>query len=317
MAEFSGRDAAFSGLRLLRREPRLLWSVALVYVLSFLLPQIPPYLAVWPEVVTAVEAASKAIQAGAGEEARNIPQMEQLQARMLPYQLLAFPVSIAGSVVMYGAIYRAILEPGARAFGYLRVGRQEGAMLLTSLVAIFLLIVAAVAAALVIAIFTTAARMVTSDAGLIGVLTFGLILVVVILFGWVGIRLSFALPMSFSESRFRFFESWPLTRGHGWKIFGVQAAMVALVIGISLAIALILFLLVIVVAIAAGLGGLGEPDAINQSMPALGVWLPWLAAAYLAFSLVGSVLSAAMYVVIIAPLGDIYRQLTAEAGETA
>ena len=310
MAVFSGRDAVFSGVRLLRREPRLLWSMSLVYLLSFLLPQILPYVMAWPELSAAFETASKAIQAGAGEEARTAAEMEQLQARILPYQLLAFPISLAGSIVMYGAVYRAILEPGARAFGYLRMGRQEGVMLLVSLVVIFLLLVMVAAAALVIVILTAAVRMATADPGVIGALTFGLILVAVILFGWAGIRLSLALPMSFSEGRFRFFESWPLTRGHGWKIFGVQMALIALVIGICLAIGLIAILLLIVMAFAVGLGLFGDPNAIDQSMPAPEVWLPWAAAIYLGFSLLSAVLSGAMYVVIIAPIADIYRQLT-------
>lgn len=317
MGRLSGRGALFSGLGLMRREPRLLLSLAVVYLLSGVLPQLLAYWAVWPELVTALDAASKA--ALTGGKADEVPEMVQMQTHMLPYQLLAFPFSVAGMLVIYGAIYRAILRPRDRSFGYLRLGRREGAMFLTSLVAILLLIVAAMAAALVIVILVMGVRMAAGpNSNATGLVTFGLILVAVILGGWCAIRLSLAYPMAFADGRFRLFESWALTRGHGWKIFGVQLAMLGIVIGVELAVALV----VILIAIAIGIGVSGHADAIAQAMTArmaqgAEVWAPQFAAAYLAVMAVASVIVAGFYIFVTAPIADIYRQLTAATAEPA
>lgn len=314
MAKLSGRGALFSGIGLIRREPRLLLSLAIVYVLSGILPQALAYWAVWPEVFTAVDAASKSVGAGAG-----VTEIAQLQSRLLPYQLLAFPFSVAGMIVIYAAIYRAVLEPDRRAFGYLRFGRQEGAMFLTCVAAILLLIVAIAAIALVIVILVMFVRMVSGAAShIVGLATFGLILLAVILAGWGAVRLSLALPMAYADRRFRLFESWALTRGHGWKIFGVWLAMIAIIIGVELVVGLI----VILIAVAAGTGLSGQTAAIAQVLSArmaqgAETWIPQVAMLYLGVVTVFSVVTAGIYIFVIAPVADIYRQLTAGAAEVS
>lgn len=315
MGKFSAREALFSGIGLMRREPRLLLSLAVVYLLSGVLPQLLAYWAVWPELITALDAAARS--ALTGGKAGEVPEMAQMQARMLPYQLLAFPFSVAGMLMIYGAINRAILRPQDRGFGYLRLGRREGALFLTSLVAILLLIVAAMAAALVIVILVMGVRMAAGpDSSATGLATFGLILVAVILGGWCAIRLSLAYPMAFADGQFRLFESWALTRGQGWKIFGVQLAMIAIVIGLELAVALV----VILVAIAIGIGVSGHADAIAQAMTAkmaqgAETWAPQFAVAYLCVMAVTSAIVAGFYMFVTAPIADIYRQLTAGSAD--
>lgn len=317
MTKLKGREALFSGFDLMRREPRLLLSLAAVYLVSGVLPQLLAYWAVWPEVLTALDAASKA--ALTGGKADQVPEMAQMQAHMLPYQLLAFPLSIAGTMAMYGAVYRAVLRPDDRGFGYLRLGRREGAMFLTSLTAIFLLIVAMIAATLVIVILVMGVRMVAGpDSSVTGLVTFGLVLVAVILCGWCAIRLSLAYPMAFADGRFRLFESWALTRGHGWKIFGIQLAMIAIVIAVELAVALI----VILIGMAVGIGVSGHADAIAQAMTAkmaqgAETWVPQFAGAYVGLMAVASVIVAGFYIFAVAPSADIYRQLTAGTADPA
>ncbi len=43
---------------------------------------------------------------------------------------------------------------------------------------------------------------------------------------WLGLRFCMVAPLIFNDRRFRLFESWTLTRGHVWNLFGVGLVMV-------------------------------------------------------------------------------------------
>ena len=66
--------------------------------------------------------------------------------------------------------------------------------------------------------------------GIPGIIVGALVVVAVMI--WVSLRLSLAGPITFTERQFRLFESWTLTRGRGWRLFGVAVivAVVAMVI---------------------------------------------------------------------------------------
>jgi hypothetical protein len=111
--------------------------------------------------------------------------------------------------------------------------------------------------------------------------------------------------MIFEDRRFRLFESWTLTRGHVWRLFGVGAvaalacAAVYVVLGaVGFAIAWPMF---------QPLAALGSPRAFFAQGPQQ-IWnqlSPFLIL-YAGLVLVGSTI---MMPVFLAPWADAYRQL--------
>ncbi|WP_304170700.1 hypothetical protein, partial [Phenylobacterium aquaticum] len=308
MASFSGGASLMAGFRLLRQRPGLLAPWALAWLLVGLAPQILPYAVLWPDVVAAYGPMFHDAVAGI-EPDQQSAELMTLQNRMLPFSLLQLPLSLAGLSILYAAVYRAVLEPKAKGFGYLRLGRAELWMMLTQAAALGLFVLASIAALIVGAIAVLAIRIASgNDDGVTGIATFGACLIAAILLGWCAVRLSLALPMTFTERRFRLLESWALTRGHGWKIFGVMVGLVAILLLMEVA----LVMVVMIVAVAAGVsGGLTGLEAQLQGLfshpPA--VWLPVLGPWLAVGTVVYAVMAAALHAITVAPLAEIYRQL--------
>lgn len=309
MASLSGVEALTVGLRLIARKPVLLLAWAAAWLVLGLLPQVLPYVLLWPDVVAAYGPVFRDALAGI-EPDQASPAMTALQNRMLPYSLLQLPISLAAISILYGAVYRAVLTPRDKGFGYLRFGRSELWMMATQAAAIGLLIIALAAAALAGVILVLAIRIASGNSDQVtNVATFGTILVSCIILGWCAVRLSMALPMTFAEQRFRLLESWDLTRGHGWKIFGIFAGLVAMILLLELAFGLLVLVVAMLVGVSGGLNGLdAHLKALFSHPPS--VWLPALAPWIAGGTLVYALLAAALHAITIAPLIEIYRQLT-------
>lgn len=309
MASLSGVEALTTGLRLIARKPALLLSWAAAWLVLGLLPQVLPYVRLWPEVVAAYGPVFRDALAGI-EPDQNSPAMIALQNRMLPYSLLQLPISLAAISILHAAVYRAVLTPKDSRFGYLRFGRAELWMMATSAAAVGLLIVALAAAALIGVIVVLAIRIASGNSDQVtNVATFGTFLVSAIILGWCAVRLSMALPMTFAEQRFRLLESWDLTRGHGWKIFGIFAGLAAMIILLELAFGLLVLVIALLVGVSGGLNGLDAHLKALFAHPA-SVWLPALGPWIAGGALVYALLAAALHAMTIAPLTEIYRQLT-------
>ena len=308
MADFSASQAIGAGFGVIRRHPVavLVWTLA--YLVIGVLPQLAVVWAMLPDLMASYqEIGRRAAEHGRPDMAGAMA----LQSRMMALQPISFLASIVSQTVLLGAIYRAVLTPEDRRFFYLRLGVRELWMGLTVLVLVVLWIIMIFCLAVPLAIGggIAAAMAHGRDGG-------GLAVMFVLLLGlaglgvivWVMLRLSMAPPMSFARKSFTLYESWSLTAGHALKLFGV-------------ALALFVILMVLEALIFGALGGIvfgglltregwrALIDATPQSiihtlLPGLAVFLPLAA-------LVGT----ALYVVMLAPFADIYRQLTGGAVE--
>lgn len=305
MDDFSFGDAIGAGFRVIGRNPLAVVIWAAAYLLLVGLPTV----AFMANVVPAVLAAAQEAKAHVGR-----PDPEQFmawRAGVFGWQPGLWLLSVVATTLLMGAMFRAVLQPQASRWGYLRLGRQElwlGLTYLVLLVMAFILmcvlfIPVAIASGIMAAISehggsATGGVILLVIAGLVG---FGAIV-------WVLLRLCLALPMSFAEGRFLLYESWDLTRGHALKMFGVYLA---------LAVGLWLFELACVGAVAGIFWGrLQDAAGWSAVQPSVAIdmfrrYLPTI----IGVGVVGSVVLMAVHAIFVAPLAEIYRELT--AGEPA
>src|SRR5205809_7921799 len=118
MASFSVGEAIGAGFRILRRTPWVVVAWGLVYlVLS--LPMVFLLGRVMPAMIDHYQAMARA----AGGKAAAVP--PELPTSAFALQPVTWLTSLIAGAVIVGAIYRAVLEPEARRFAYLRLSRQE------------------------------------------------------------------------------------------------------------------------------------------------------------------------------------------------
>lgn len=298
MADFSIGEAVASGFRLVRREPLAIAAWAGVYLLLSIAPQLLLWLSVWPEF--------SALLAQAPGKEPDPAAFAGLQARMLGLQPIIWITTLAMYTLLIGAIYRAILEPENRGFFYLRAGRQELWLLLSSLVLMVLFIVVVI----VLTIPVVVVAGVSGDSRDLSPATWLAMLAAAAVVVWLMLRFSMVTPMAFSERRFILLESWRLTQGHTLKILGVLASLVGIILAIEIAIGIAAMALLLPW-ITAGEGALmtllSDPDRLVR------VVMPLVIVA----CVVGSIVTAALYAVIAAPYATIYARLTAPDAETA
>jgi hypothetical protein len=210
--------------------------------------------------------------------------------------------------ILYGAVFRAVLEPEDRRFGYLRLGKRE--VVLGALMVMFYFgLIALVACALVVAwVINFAVTAVAPAAGALTslVLMIGLVVAAI----WLLARLSMVMPMSFADRRIRIAEAWSLTRGHLKKL--VLLAILLVLVG--MAIALITFVMV-GASVTAFVSSFGDPDAMRAffEQPTDDIvrdLTPW----GLGAAAMSALISTFGFVVFAAPWAEAYRELAAAKG---
>jgi hypothetical protein len=290
MTAFSPTDAAFEGFRLTRERPGavLIWAGA--YVVFSLAMAVAAVSFVGPEL-----AQFQALQQSPDAAATLV-----LLNKLTPFYAIVIPSLIVFFAILTCAIYRAILRPEDRGFGYLRLGADEFRMMQLEVI-YFLLWLAAVffvtlAVGLVVA---TLGAIAGPAAGLLSVLARAAALAVSL---WIFVRLSLAGPMTFAERRLFVFKSWPVTGRAFWPLCGAYLLAFALGAVIFVLMAVIYYAIVAVAVRATG----GEIAGTNISSLRALLTIP---------ALVSEVLNAAMmsifYVVILSPSAIAYRQLAA------
>ena len=141
--------------------------------------------------------------------------------------------------ILSAAVYRSVLEPENKSFASLRLGAQELWLallfvVLTILLAIAYVLIWVVAAILIVLAAVAGHAMSQPLGGLVaGLLIVAICIGAIAAFLWICVRFSLAGPLTFKERQFRLFESWTLTKGHAWKLFGLALLIILIVIALG------------------------------------------------------------------------------------
>jgi hypothetical protein len=296
LATISSTDIAFEGFKLAREQPRAILAWALLNLVFGAVGAII-LVSMAGTAIGDVTALSADPEADPAEVLAAFSQLAGVYVVLLPLMLLFYGV-------LYSAVNRAVLRPQEGGFGFLRVGAAELRMAVVLL--LYALIIAAIgfAGALVIGLITGfAAAANPALGGLLGFLGF------VALLGacaWVGVRLSLCTPMTFFEDRIRLTQSWALTRGRFWPLFG------GYVLAVIVAVVVMLLGLIIYAALAALLGG-GLAAAGQAFSPDYTSVAAYFSAPMLVYLVVNALLTALTFAITAGAPAEAYRQISGGA----
>lgn len=293
---FSATDAAFEGFRVVRRAPLTVLFWSLFYLVCF-----SAVFAVAGPVFIRMQALTQTMQ---GTE----PSLADIQALVESFGwvfLITLPIMMLLGAVLNAAIVRSVLKPAEKGLGYMRLGGDEGRVLVTTLVVglvIFCVMMAvyAILAGLGVAAYTTGQSWLWLVVVLCGFAGAALVI-------WLSVRLSLAAPIAVAEKRIAPFASFALTRGRFWPLLGM-----ALLAGVM---SMVVSLLVSIVSmpVQLTLGGL-ERLAVYEGQDLLSiVSLGW--PILLSWGLIQSISSALQAAVLYAPFSAAYQAIKGPSAE--
>lgn len=292
MAGFSPSDAALEGFRLTRENPKAfgIWAAAslLVNVLSGVIDAFMP------------ASVKRGLETISANDVMTGPQL-------LDALILTAPVILLGLAVlnvMAAAVYRLIFRHDDTRFGYLRLGADELRLMGLTLIYIVLFIALVVGVGMVSGIVVALAGLVSPAAqSFVGWLSIPLSFGVIV---YVLVRLSLAPVATFAERRLAVFESWGLTRGQFWRLFGAYVLALACVVVVG-------FLALVVFTGAAGVVVLltgGQLSDLGSILNPKDVTLrSYLSIGLIASMIVSSIFSALWNAVMAAPGAVAYQRL--------
>ena len=317
MARFSVTDAATSGFGVIRREPLavLVWGAVILVVL--VLPICGLSLGLFSQLAAVSKGFANTPGAPAPTDPAMMDQMMRFESQLIGLDLAAALFAVAMYAVIAGAVFRAVLEPEQKRFFFLRVGGQElwlGLLFLTQGILTYIVFFVGM---LVVALLAGLGYLAGSSGGTSSGVTAAILVGVVAGLGaygtliWALLRLSMAAPMSFTQRQFRLFESWDFTRGQGWRLLGMFALVMLIILGLEL----VLYGVIGVGLLAVG-GGIApfiqslqtrSPDAVIRA----------LAPIFVVGAGLGAFVMAGLLTIVFAPVATAYRDLRASASDGA
>jgi len=302
---FSGSDAAFEGFRLVRRKPMALVAWALLYAALSLASLFAMAAAIGP--LTEWGERMEALESGTPTQEQVLAAFQGLGEVMLSLAWI-LPVSLAVSAMLMAAVARAVLNPRAGGFGYLRLGMDELRVFVVTLVLGILMFCAWIAIWIVLAILLGIAAASGANWMWLVVVVAGLAGIAALI--WLAVRLSLAVPITVAENRFAFFDSFALTRGKFWSLLGMAVIAFVMVLVISL----LSWAVTLPLTMMSGLeswtfGANSDPDVVAA---ALDMTNPWV----IVSALVEAVIYALTVGVIYAPFAAAYRDIKGLGAET-
>jgi hypothetical protein len=291
-ATFSPTDACVEGFRVVRRHPwaMLAWGVFLLigYAIAFaLLAALGLTAAFAPGAMTNPANPTAAVTNGL-----------VIDAVILPFSLILNSIFLC-------AVYRSVLRPEDKGFAYLKIGGDEVRVFVVSLVFMVLALVAELGLAMVVGVAVAAVYKANQGAGFLVGLIAGIAFFCVVV--WLVVRLSLAYVQTFAEKRIRIFDSWRLTKGRFWPMFGmyVLTALICLGVLIALYIAMIVVMLLGMGPMFAAAAGGHTPDFTTAG--------PMFFVAMIVALVVGIAGFSLIYTILYAPQASAYRQLAGDS----
>lgn len=226
----------------------------------------------------------------------------QVLAANLAYGLLGAIWAVVGAAVIYAAIYRTAWARKLLPSGGLRLGAAEGWLALVMVVQALGLVVLVLVVWFLLAILGLTAAILGPPLSGWALAVGGLVVIGGAV--WIVLRLCLCQAMTVAEGRFRFFESWGLTKGRSWKLFWTFSLVLALIIGLE-----VIYLGLVVLGI---LTTLGVTTASLKALPTVQlVPIPGFAVPIgVLWLLVASLLGALLRALLVAPLASAYRGLS-------
>ncbi|MBX7248216.1 MAG: hypothetical protein K1X35_04105 [Caulobacteraceae bacterium] len=293
---FSPTEAAFEGFRLTREKPRIIgWWTLLALVLQLGLGVI---------IAATAGPEFQQLQTFLNDPVNNADIAESLGPKMVLFEAAALPLVLVISAIFACAAYRSVLDPAQSRFGYLRIGRDEGRMLLLYLL-LLAIFMGAMFGAILLAGLVMGLLMSSGSAAMGAVGGFGAFLVLGAVLVFFGVRLSLAGPMTFAVGKVLVAPAWKMTRGRFWSL------LVAYVLSWIMAFVVQLLGGAIFTAVAmAATGNLGayqKAGAMEFSSIAE-VFTP----EHLLFAVSAAVLAALQNAIVLTPSAVAYRALASE-----
>ncbi len=292
MARFSASEAALEGFRLTRENPKAFgaWVGATLFVnvLSVVIDAFMP---------ASVRQGLASISAN---EVLTAPQLLNTLLVTAPVLLLGLAVL----TVMAAAVYRVIFRHEDTRFGYLRLGSDELRLMGLTIIYIGLFIGLVVVVGMISGIIVAVAGFGGSIVrGFVAALSVPISFAAIV---YVLVRLSLAPVATFAERRLAVFESWHLTRGNFWTLFGAYALALACIVLIGI---LTLVIFTACAGVVVLLNGGALSDVGNILNPKDTSLRSYLRVGLITYMIIGSVFSALYNAVIAAPAAVAYQKL--------
>jgi hypothetical protein len=138
---------------------------------------------------------------------------------------LAMLVMMVVMLMLYAAVFRAVLFPEQSAAFYLRLGRDE-ARLLGLMLVLWLGMMIAMVALIVITIVLGGVLALVLGKAVVAILAVVAVLFLYGLMAFVGVRLSLVGPLTILRRKITIGAAWRLTRGKFWTLFGTYFVIV-------------------------------------------------------------------------------------------
>lgn len=214
---FSATDAAFEGFRVARRNPMaiLIWTVLYAVVAigqMFAAGGMMQSMLSMTEMMEDMEASPPTTIEGWAP-------LMQAWGEMMGSMAWMLPMSMVLSAVLTAAVARAVLRPGEKAFGFVRLGMDEVRVFVVTLV---IGILAAIFSMVVFFVAILGGAFALDAMGAWGGLVMALAIIVAIgLVIWMAVRWSLAIPITMAEKRIAIFDSFAVTKGRFWPLLGM------------------------------------------------------------------------------------------------